>query len=191
VSAEAKTYRTTPVVTFDQPLYWKATSILQSENNDSPLKDVVLIPGGFHLQMSFLGSVGHLMQATGLQDALETVYASKAVDNMMSGKAVSRAVREHLLVYSALVMMLTSDIYGIPLPIENNQTSVEKVSESVDVAQEDLPGYRSEAIDTQSDLKELETISVLYDKSINKEIAPASVKENEVFQNVKMKLDSK
>ena len=36
LSAEAKKYQTTPVVTFDQPLYWKATFILQSENNDSP-----------------------------------------------------------------------------------------------------------------------------------------------------------
>ncbi|KAH3895351.1 hypothetical protein DPMN_019513 [Dreissena polymorpha] len=131
--------------------------------------------------MSFLGSVGHLMQATGLQDALEnclSIKRGRSYDERKGG--VEGCAWASVGLFGARYD--ASDIYGIPLPIENNQTSVEKVSESVDVAQEDLPGYRSEAIDTQSDLKELETISVLYDKSINKEIAPASLKENEVFK---------
>ena len=50
---------------------------------------VVIRLGGFHTQMSFLGSIDHLMAGSGL-----------------SGKAVSRAIRGHLLVYASLHTML-------------------------------------------------------------------------------------
>lgn len=45
------------------------------------------------MQMSFLGSIGHLMAVSGLEELLEVVYAGNTVCHMMSGKAVSRAVR--------------------------------------------------------------------------------------------------
>ena len=48
--------------------------------------------------MSFLGSIGHLMAGAGVQEVLETVYASQAVNHMLSGKAVERALHGHLLV---------------------------------------------------------------------------------------------
>ena len=43
--------------------------------------------------MSFLGSIDHLMAGSGLQELLETVYAGNGVKHMLSGKAVSRAIR--------------------------------------------------------------------------------------------------
>ena len=43
----------TPCVTFDQPLWLKATGIIKDQN----LK-IVWRLGGFHMLMSFLGSVG-------------------------------------------------------------------------------------------------------------------------------------
>ena len=46
----------TPVLTFDQALWLKATEII----NEKSIK-IVLILGGFHL-MSFLGSIGTLMK---------------------------------------------------------------------------------------------------------------------------------
>ncbi|KAH3787697.1 hypothetical protein DPMN_165824 [Dreissena polymorpha] len=58
-----------------------------------------------------------------------------------------------------------------------------------DNAQEDLNGYRSKAMNTHSELNEVETI--MYDELISKEEAPASVKEHDVVQNVKIKLDEK
>ena len=59
----------TPVVTFDEPLWLKATEIVQTLD----LK-IVLILGGFHMIMSFAGSIGMLMNESGLDAALQTSY---------------------------------------------------------------------------------------------------------------------
>ena len=66
--------------------------------------------GGFHLEMSFLGSIGHLMSASGLQHILELVYAPNAVVHMLTGKSAARAVRAHLLVDAALNGLLLFNI---------------------------------------------------------------------------------
>ena len=116
VCRQAKFYGVTPIVTFDQLLYWKYLIIKASEPVGSCIKSVVLRLGGFHLQMSFLGSIGHLMAGSGLQELLETVYAGNSVKHMLSGKAVSRAIREHLLVCSALNTVLVANTYNLPLP---------------------------------------------------------------------------
>lgn len=52
--------------TFDQPLYWKATDIVASKKNNPSenLTNVVVRLGGFHLLMSYLGSVGFIMGST-------------------------------------------------------------------------------------------------------------------------------
>ena len=52
--------------------------------------------------MSFLGSIGHLMTNTGLHEVLETIYARNTIEHMMSGKAISRAIRGHLIVDAVL-----------------------------------------------------------------------------------------
>ena len=102
------------MLTFDQPLYWKATEIQEHEKY-STVKDIVLILGSFHILMSYLGSIGHLMSGTGLHSVLEQVYADKTVPHMLSGKAVSRARRGHLLVACALEGLKVSQIYEIDL----------------------------------------------------------------------------
>ena len=66
--------------------------------------------------MSFLGSIGHLMTGSGLQEFLEVVYASNSVSHMLGGKAISRAVRGHFLVDAALNTMLIADLYNVQLP---------------------------------------------------------------------------
>ena len=63
---------------------------------------VVLILGGFHLMMSFLGSNRTLMKGSGIFEALQTVYRKNSVEHMMSGKAVTRAIQGHFLMSSAL-----------------------------------------------------------------------------------------
>ena len=75
VVSQARFYNVTPVLTFDRPLYWKALTIIQSQPNGTELNQTVLCLGGFHMQMSFLGSIGHLMAGSGLQELLEVVYA--------------------------------------------------------------------------------------------------------------------
>ena len=91
----------TACITFDQPLWLKAVEII-SERSLS----IVCRLGGFHTMMSFLGSIGSMMKGSGLEEALEQVYGPNAVAHMMTGKAVSRALRGHFLVESALVIKL-------------------------------------------------------------------------------------
>ena len=120
VCNQAKGYGVTPILTFDQRLWWKARMILQSETSDSCIKSAVLRLGGLHTEMSFLGSIGHLMAGSGLSELLEIVYAPNSVKHMLTGKALSRAVRAHLLVYAALHTMLLADAYNLPVPTDND-----------------------------------------------------------------------
>ena len=71
----------TPSVTFDQPLWLKATEISMDRD-----MDVVVHLGGFHTLMSFLGSLGTMMEGSGLSCVLETVYGENSVKHIMSGK---------------------------------------------------------------------------------------------------------
>ena len=88
----------TPVVTFDQALWLKATDIVSAEN-----LPVVLILGGFHMMMSFVGSIGSLMSNSGLITALETIYGPVSVKHMLTGKAIAMSMRGNFLVESALM----------------------------------------------------------------------------------------
>ncbi|KAK6176042.1 hypothetical protein SNE40_014404 [Patella caerulea] len=107
VSKVAHDHNRTPVITFDQPLYWKALMITFGEE----CKNVTLRLGGFHTEMSFLGSIGRLMSGSGLKELLELIYAPNAVTHMMTGKAVSRAVRAFMLVDTALHWLITEEIF--------------------------------------------------------------------------------
>ena len=40
------------------------------------------------MEMSFLGSIGHLMTRSGIKELFENIYAPKAVEQIMSGKAI-------------------------------------------------------------------------------------------------------
>lgn len=46
--------------------------------------------------MSFLGSVGHFVEGSGIKAALSNVYAPQAVNHMLSGEAFARALRGHI-----------------------------------------------------------------------------------------------
>ena len=77
-------HRIPEVITFDQPLYWKAAEIIADARN---LKDIVLILGSFHTFMNLLGVIGTLMAGSGLSNILCEVYGENAVVHMMSNKA--------------------------------------------------------------------------------------------------------
>ena len=94
------------IITFDQPLWYKAFSLINTESPDSDLCKVIPRLGAFHTLMSFLGSIGHLMAGSGLKELLELIYAPNALEYMLSGKAVSRAVRGHLIIDAALDALL-------------------------------------------------------------------------------------
>ena len=90
----------TPCITFDQPLLLKAVEITKSK-----LTNVVCKLGGFHLLMSFLGSIGKVMECSGISELFHVVYRSATAVHMMSGKAYTRALRAHFLVQSALELI--------------------------------------------------------------------------------------
>ncbi len=112
VVEHAARYNVTPILTFDQPLWLKALTIQESSTADSPVRSIVLRPGGFHTQMSYLGAIGQIMSGAGLHELLETLYASSAVSHILSGKAISRAVRGHFLVVAALHILLIAKVFG-------------------------------------------------------------------------------
>ena len=118
---QASRYEVSPIVTFDQPLYWKALTITQQEPEGSPLKSVVLMLGGLHTRMSFLGSIGYIMAGSGLEDMLELVYAKNTTIHMLSGKAIARAIRGHLLIDQALNSLIACKALGLPVPFERDQ----------------------------------------------------------------------
>ncbi|WAR13570.1 hypothetical protein MAR_027750 [Mya arenaria] len=127
VATQAKKLSVSPIVIFDQPLYWKAVQMVMNEPENSTIKAMVIRLGGFHIQMSFLGCIGHLMQNSGLQELIETVYAPNTVTHMLSGKAVSRAVRGHILVDSALKSFLVERVFPLASQNENSDFSSESM----------------------------------------------------------------
>jgi hypothetical protein len=90
-----------PSVTFDQPLYIKAVDIAMKGS-----LDIVIRLGGFHTLMSFLGSIGHLMRGTGLEEVMGLIFGPNTVEHIFSGKAYARAVRGHFIVQSVLIDLL-------------------------------------------------------------------------------------
>ena len=75
-SEHARLHSVTPIVTFDQPLGWKALMIIMTEPLDSDLRKIVFRLGGFHTEMSFLGCIGRsLMAGSRLKEILEMIYA--------------------------------------------------------------------------------------------------------------------
>ena len=95
-----------PCVTFDQQLYVKAFEIASS------MKMRIFVRlGGFHQLMSFLGSIGKVMEGSGLGTALENVYTPVTVSHMFSGKTYAPIVRGHLLCASAVQLILLKKLW--------------------------------------------------------------------------------
>ena len=89
----AKKYSMTPILTFDQPLYWKAMELQVSFSSNNDIHKFVLRLGGFHMCMSFLRAIGHLMQGSGISSVFEQIYAELSVPAILSGKEMSRRTR--------------------------------------------------------------------------------------------------
>ena len=98
------------IITFDQLLFWKASETVNAVTDDGPVRDIILLLSTFHTFMNVLGAIGTLMDGTGLKEIMETVYGENAAVHMMSGKAVQRAVRGHLLVDQCLTRRIVTKI---------------------------------------------------------------------------------
>lgn len=62
VCREARRYQRAHVMTFDQPLFWKAMTIIWNEPDIAKSMEIRL--GAFYTEMSFLSCVGHIMEGT-------------------------------------------------------------------------------------------------------------------------------
>ena len=74
------------------------------------------------MEMSFLSSIGHLMAGSGIKELFEMIYAPDAVEQIMSGKAISRAVRAHLLLDTVLNGLLLSKSMELSKTTPNHKT---------------------------------------------------------------------
>ena len=108
-----------PCVTFDQPLWWKAWGIIEEAG-----LDIVTRLGDFHTLMGYLGAVGKVMKGSGIEELFNQVYAENPVQHIISGKAIWRALRAHLLADSALISILFEDTEAINIAEVNEFASV-------------------------------------------------------------------
>ena len=111
VATECKRHEVTHILTFDQPLWWKGQLIIANEPAGGDLHALILRLGGFHAEMSFLGCIGTVMAASGLEELLVVVFAPNTVKHVLSGNAVARAVRGQMLVDSALSALITEQTF--------------------------------------------------------------------------------
>ena len=102
VSDQAKALRLPSVcITFDQPLYMKALDVVFKAQ-----LDIVVRLGGFHTMMSYMGSIGHIMRGSGIEDILLLLFGENTIEHILSGKAYAKAIRSHLLIQAALKQLL-------------------------------------------------------------------------------------
>ena len=140
------------------------------------------------MQMSFLGSIGHLRAGSGLQELLEVVFAGNAVRHILTGKAISRAVRGHMLVDAALNTILVAKAYHIPLPTKETDEP-KRDTASTDPEDEDVETDQQKqgTVDVTSDITEAK---YLYDKAMLSTLSVEDVCSTGVPVRIKGKLDS-
>ena len=172
ISDHARRHGVTPILTFDQPLWWKAVMIVESEPEGSDLREIVLRLGGFHTEMSFLGCIGHLMDSSGLQEMLESIYAPNAVVHMLSGKAIARAVRAHFIVDAALNALMLHSCFNAPLPITPDSNDDDK---DPDIA-------KAAGVGNNQDLDEARTF---YEKLMSRDMSAEEVCSSNVLEEIK------
>ena len=66
------------------------------------------------------------MEATGLKEILELIYAENAVTQILSGKAYAQAIRGHFLVDTALSSIVLGRAYGDNLSMVDEESDTWK-----------------------------------------------------------------
>jgi hypothetical protein len=95
------------------------TNIKSADLTDNVSK-IILRLGEFHTVTSFLGSIGHVMNGSGLRQVMDLIYAEDTVAHLLSGKAISRGIRAHFLIDAALNILLLKNMFDN----ENNDDEV-------------------------------------------------------------------
>ena len=99
------------------------------------------------------------IQDSGLKEALAEVCADKSVGHMLSGKAVSRAIWGHGLVYMGFQSLIMSEVFGIDICRQRRDANenIELVADSEtqkssNEADERAPYDNVDFIDQQSEV---------------------------------------
>ena len=171
-------------------------SHVKYELPESDLKRVVLRLGAFHTQMSSLGSIRHIMKGSGLQEVLELIYSGNAVSHRLSGKAVQRAIRGHVLVNTALDALLRAKEYKRPLEAETKTDQLECQSVDENNANESTETLESryEDIDmTDNNVNHNEEIEILkstLESVISNESSDNELSQCDIIKCIKEKINS-
>lgn len=132
----AEIHNCQPIITFDQPLYYKSVIIISNSEENSPLRKIVVRLGTFHTEMSYLGAIGQIMSGSGIKQMFEVNYASGSVIHMLSGKNIGRAVREHILLSDVLVAKLLTSCLNYELFTDNVSDTPPTTDDPVHAPQE-------------------------------------------------------
>ncbi|KAJ8875550.1 hypothetical protein PR048_023445 [Dryococelus australis] len=102
------------IVTFDQPLYAKASEIIAAAP-PGELDSITLRLDGFHLLVSFMGSIGLIMSGSGIEELGCKFMLKSSVTHIISGHAFSIAVRAHVFTSQTLITMILrmENLFGV------------------------------------------------------------------------------
>ena len=155
--------------------------IVESQPENEELRSVVVRLGGFHTQMSFLGSIGHLMSGSGIENVLEVVYASNTVGHILSGKAVARAIRAHFIVDASLNSLLAAKVLDVKLPIEDAELDLVGSAVTTDTMNTTEVTETNTEVSSSTDVQEL---TDLMHNILSGTATRADVENNDVLDNI-------
>ena len=92
-----------------------------------------------------------------MEDAIEQIYAKNTVPHIISGKAISRAIRAHFLVESALVSKLMTPLVGPGV----DKVSVEELKADLDLI---MTGFDEKQSRVPIDLEKYPSIAELLNR---------------------------
>ena len=137
-------------VTFDQPLYIKAAEIIAAKPGLNAVLFAML--GGFHMVMSYMGSIGYIMSGSGIEQLWEESYAPASVKHMISGHHYSRALRDNYISAAACAKHL-EDVTGKG---EVSMESITAIAENI--MNPDIPMDTETDPDVQHTLSNTESV---------------------------------
>ena len=115
------------------------------------------------------------------------MFAGNAVRHMLTGKAISRAVRGHMLVDAALNTILVAKAYHIPLPTkETDEPKRDTASTNPENDDVETDQQKQGNVDVTSDITEAK---YLYDKAMLSTLSLENICSTGVLVRIKWKLD--
>ena len=108
---------------------WDISWLLDNSNGAPPPNwslEIGIRLGGFHTLMSYVGSIGNLMTGSGIEQVLQLMFGKDVVPHIISGKAISRALRWHFMVEAGLNNILLTQVIP-PEGIDDIMKEVKRV----------------------------------------------------------------